>query len=424
MKSLKNYTTKYLIYSLPFILAVWALLFYAVIAEEVYDNIDDGLKNQKIKIIREAYIDSTILQTKEFGVNQFRIFPAENIELTNIFSKAKVFMEYDDDLEPYRILKTGFYGPDEKTYALEIRTSTIEEDEFLGNLLLALIALYFMIVLTIYVVNNLVLKKALSPFKKILEGLQAYKFGEKSTMPDIEIEIKEFDVLNTKVKEMISRNEEVYKQQKDFIENAAHELQTPLAIAQNQLELVIDNEDLNESLIKRLIETKGVLHGMAILNKSLLTLSKIENRQFDQVEIIIINRVVKNVLAKYQDVMEFKNIKVEFVENGIFKVEANQNLMDILFSNLIGNAIKYNVKEGNIRIELNTDEFIISNASLLPPHNPDQIFNRFYKYSTDTNSTGLGLSIVKSILKNYPSLKIAYNYTHSRHQFRLSQKKH
>lgn len=420
MKSLRNYTTKYLIYSLPFILAIWALLFYAFIAEEVYDNVDDGLKNQKIKIIREAYIDSTILQTNEFGVNQFRVLPTDDIDLKNTFSKAKIYMEYEDDLEPYRILKTSFYGPDGQSYSLEVRTSTIEEDEFLGNLFLALIALYFMIVLTIYVVNNLVLKKALHPFKKILEGLQAYKFGEKHTMPEIEIEVEEFDVLNTKIKEMIARNEEIYKQQKNFIENAAHELQTPIAIAENQLELFLDDERLHEDQLEKLSETKAVLHRMAVLNKSLLTLSKIENQQYVKIENLIINDIVKETLSKYQELTDFKNIKIALIENGSFGIEANHDLMTILFSNLIGNAIRYNVKNGDIRIEINDSEFIISNPSELPPHDSNQIFNRFYKHSTSTKSTGLGLSIVKSILNNYPSLSIQYLYENSRHIFKIS----
>ena len=421
MKSLINYTTRYLIYSLPFILAVWALLFYAFIAEEVYDNIDDGLKNQKINIIRESYMDSTLFEINEFGVNQFRILPTENVDFQNNFSKAKIFMEYDDDLEPYRILKTGFYAPNGKPYSLEIRTSTIEEDDFLGNLLLALMGLYVMIILTIYVVNNMVLKKALKPFKKILEGLQSYQFGEKNTMPDLEIQVEEFDILNNKIKEMITRNEAVYTQQKNFIENAAHELQTPIAIAQNQLELILDDEKLNESQIQKLSETKGVLHRMSTLNKSLLTLSRIENRQFESNTELSVNEIVKGTIDKYNDLLDFKNIITNIIENGKFSVRANPDLMNILLSNLVGNAIKYNLKNGDILIKIDTNEFSISNPSLLPPQNADQIFERFYKNTGDSGSTGLGLSIVKSILNNYPNLKIKYSYKDSRHIFKVSK---
>ncbi len=60
---LRNYTLRYLVIALLGVIAVWAGLFYAVILEEVYDNIDDGLKNSKILITREAFANEKILNT-------------------------------------------------------------------------------------------------------------------------------------------------------------------------------------------------------------------------------------------------------------------------------------------------------------------------------------------------------------------------
>lgn len=75
--SLKNYTLRHLSISFLLIIAVWAALFYAYILDEVYDNVDDGLKNQKIEILREVYKNLNTLSTSEYGVNQFRILSAE-----------------------------------------------------------------------------------------------------------------------------------------------------------------------------------------------------------------------------------------------------------------------------------------------------------------------------------------------------------
>src|SRR5690606_13957957 len=116
-KSLKTYTLKHLVYILLLVVPVWAGLFYAFISDEVYDNVDDGLKNQKINIIRQSYIDSTVLHTREFGINQFRILPTDSLQKANIFSRQMIYMEYDDEMEPYRVLRTGFYAPDGQPYS-------------------------------------------------------------------------------------------------------------------------------------------------------------------------------------------------------------------------------------------------------------------------------------------------------------------
>ncbi|HLS38233.1 MAG TPA: hypothetical protein VK023_08165, partial [Sphingobacterium bovisgrunnientis] len=89
--SVKNYTNRFVSFAILVVMAIWAALFYAVIMDEVYDNIDDGLKNQKILIIREAYNNPKLIaESKEFGINQFVIREVKNLEEKvdqNAFSK-------------------------------------------------------------------------------------------------------------------------------------------------------------------------------------------------------------------------------------------------------------------------------------------------------------------------------------------------
>ena len=145
--SIKNYTFRYLTFWLLIVIAIWALLFRGLILDEVYDNVDDGLKNQKIEIIRHAFLDPSIVKTNEFGLAQFKIIPVsvENYSEFNHFSNEMIFMEYDNDMEPYRVMKTGFIGADKQHYSLEIRTSTVEEDDLIYDLTISLIFLYIFI---------------------------------------------------------------------------------------------------------------------------------------------------------------------------------------------------------------------------------------------------------------------------------------
>lgn len=420
-KSLKNYTIKYLVYILLIIIAVWAGLFYAVILDEVYDNVDDGLKNQKIQIIREVYVDSTLLITRDFGINQFKITPTDTLLKENRFTKEMIYMEYDDELEPYRVLRTGFYAPNGNPYSLEIRTSTVEEDDFKINLTISLFALYIMIIITIYVVNSLVLTKALKPLKSIIDHLQSYKFGTKHTTLSIEKNVQEFTILNEKMQNMIDRNEALFQQQKVFIENASHELQTPLAITINKLELLLEDSDLNENQLTEINETKEILHRMVGLNRSLLMLTKIENRQFDETSLVSFNRIQEDLIEDFKEILEYKKITLNYTNKGSFNFQANQNLIIILLSNLLRNAIRYNIDHGRIDISIAKNEIKIGNTSDLPPLNPNVIFERFYKYSKDKNAIGLGLSIVDSIIKTYPELNIEYNFEENMHVFLIKK---
>src|SRR5690606_34249169 len=168
--SLKNYTLKYLATILLVIIAIWAGIFYAIILEEVYDNTDDGLKNLKIQIIREAYNNPEMLNVNKFDFNQFKITPVDVVEYKegNFFRNEEYYMEYDQDMEPYRVLETFFIDKNKNHHKLEIRTSTVEEDEFRENLFIALVFLYIFLVGSIILINHIVLKKVWNPFYKTL----------------------------------------------------------------------------------------------------------------------------------------------------------------------------------------------------------------------------------------------------------------
>lgn len=422
--SIKYYTNRFLVIAIWIIIAVWALLFYAFMMDEVDDNVDDGLKNQKIEIIREAFKNPSILEENQnYGINQFRILPTEDREGLdkNHFSREFMYMPYDEEDEPYRVLKTGFYSKDGLPYSLEIRTSTVEEDDYSINLAIALTVLYLLIVLSILVVNYFVMSRAWKPFREILNNLSRYRFGHSKSFEPIPTKVKEFEELNGQIVNMISRNEEVFAGQKRFLENASHELQTPLAITISKLELLMQEGTLDESQLVRVSEAKQSLHRMVALNKSLLMLSRIDNNQYNEMEQVSFNDVLKNLLHDMEDIIEYKGIEVEFREQGNFTTQFNTDLAQIMLSNLIRNAIKYNTSPGKIRIEVTDSTIDIANSSNTGALNPTYIFERFHKGTQDNQSNGLGLSIVQSILEQHRHIKLAYRYEGSLQHFVLKK---
>lgn len=423
--SVKTYTNRYLVTAILVIMAIWALLFYAVLMDEVYDNIDDGMKNQKIEIIREAYDNpEIIINTKEYGINQFRILPANPATFSdkNHFSNEMFYMPYDEEDEPYRVLRTGFYTRSGIPYDLEIRTSTVEEDDFLINLAFSLLVLYIVIALSIMLVNYIVLAKALQPFERILVGLRNYRFGNIRSFTPVNSKVKEFADLDSHIIHMIDRNEQIFEQQKRFLENASHELQTPLTVTISKLDLLMNDERLGGDSLSKIAEAKQSLLRMVGLNRSLLMLSRIENKQYHYVETVSFNKLVKHLLDDLSDLIQFKNLELELIEKGEFATPYNADLARILISNLLRNAIKYNINEGVLRIQIGNDSIDIGNTSTGEALNPKYIFERFHKGAQNSHSNGLGLSIVKSIVDNYPAVTVSYSYEAYLHVFTISQK--
>ncbi|MGU9938128.1 sensor histidine kinase [Empedobacter brevis] len=421
--SLKNYTFRYLTFWLLIVIAIWAFIFHSLILDEVYDNVDDGLKNQKIEIIREVYRDPDLLNTTEFGLSQFKISKVDPSQYneSNRFSNEMVYMEYDEDMEPYRVLRTGFYDKDNFPYMLEIRTSTVEEDDLIYDLSISLVALYVFILISILLINHFGLRKAFKPFDQIISQLRKYEVGNKEKPIHVVTNVKEFSFLQNEIQRMINRNDEVFNSQKLFIENASHELQTPLTIAMNKLDLLIEESDLGEKEMLSLVDTKQTLWRMVNLNKSLLMLSRIENNQYKNNEEVNFTRLTKDLLEDYESILEVAEIKVTTNFKADFMIDFNLDLARILISNLIRNAIKHNNEEKLIQIELDSNQFMISNTGKNYSLDTNVIYNRFYKQGTSEGNNGLGLSIVETIIKNQQKLKLNYRYEAPFHQFVLKK---
>jgi two-component system OmpR family sensor kinase len=416
---LQNYTLRYLAITLLLVIPIWAGIFYVLILDEVYDNIDDDLKNSKIMIIRHAFANKELLNSPEFGINKFTIKPLPKGEYSNKeeFSTSKEFMEYDNDDEPIRTLKTVFNDDKGNPYELTIKASIVEEDELLEDLFLALIGLYVMLVISILAVNHLLLQKIWKSFYTILENLKEIKLGTGSQLKAIDSPIDEFNILEKEVEKMLNRNESIYSSQKQFIENASHELQTPLAISINKLELFAENSVLADEQLMEIGKITDTLNRLTRLNKSLLMLSKIENQQFSEEEDVNFNKLILVLTEDYFDLADFKEVKITVTQNDTLYFKMNKGLAIALISNLLKNALIHNHHNGFVNFIINKNNITISNSGNNFPLNSDLIFNRFYRHTTTNESTGLGLSIVKSIINNY-SITIEYLFTNN-HQFKI-----
>ncbi len=415
---LRNYTLKYLIVALLLVIALWAALFYMVIIEEVYDNIDDGLKNSKLLIIREAKEDEKLLNTPEYGIHQFTIKPLPkngSYDYKNHFINTFEYMEYDEDDEPVRLLQTVFDDANGNPHQLTIRASMVEEDELMEDLMTALIALYIMLVVSIASLNYLILRRVWKSFYLMMDRLKNYRLGTGKAFKAPESPVQEFKTLGNELETLLQRNEAVFSSQKQFIENASHELQTPLAISLNKLELFIEKNNLDESQMMEISRINDTLNRLVRLNKSLLLLSKIENRQFAEEEEVNFVSITETLAEDFADLAEFKEIELKVTAEHELIFKMNKGLATILMSNLIKNAIIHTPKEGSVQINLSEKKINVSNTAINGALDKDAVFKRFYRDLKNENSTGLGLAIVQSVAETY-KLTIDYSFD-GKHNF-------
>ena len=251
--------------------------------------------------------------------------------------------------------------------------------------------------------------------------LKAFRLDQDSQIETIKTEINEFKELNLAVNTLVAQSVSAYSSQKQFIENAAHELQTPLATSLNRLELMAEDHTLSQSTIESIDKVITTLHRLARLNRSLLMISKIENKQYGAVMEQDLNALVKTLINEYEDFAEARQVKLLFTEQGTFRAVMNKDLAEVLISNLLKNAINHNVLNGNVHILLDEKSILFSNTGKSVPLNDKKIFERFGKDSEAKNSTGLGLAIVKSITTLY-DFELKYTHENNNHHFRVSLK--
>lgn len=408
---LLNHTLKYLSVSLLLILSIWAVIFYFNMLDEVYDSIDDGLENYKLLIIEKAQQDTTILYKTAFNESNYAINEItiqEALQVKDTYRDSVIYSLNEKDLEPVRVLTSAFESGG-NYYKLMVISSMVEEDDLVEDLFYALLWLYAFLLVVIILVNNVLLRKIWKPFYEILHQLKTFQLGKSQNTDTAKTNVKEFRELKVAVNALLKRSLETYNNQKQFTENASHELQTPLAIGINKLELLVEQNDFNEAQLKHISEVLEVLERLTRLNKSLLQLARIENNQFQNREIVSINEIARNQIADFSDLADYKEVAIFCNEEGDLTPTMDDDLANILLANLIKNALLHNLPGGRVDITITSTKFTICNSGKASPLDPEKIFNRFYKETITANNTGLGLSIVKAIVDIY-GFSINYTY--------------
>lgn len=296
----------------------------------------------------------------------------------------------------------------------------LEEDTMQG-IMLQYILITALLGIGVVLTMRFVSQKLWTPFDQTLKNIDSFQL-EKNVVPDLpQSDIKEFKQLNDALTKLMSKNIESYKSQKEFTENASHELQTPLAIFQAKLELLMQQPKLTGEQAEIIQDLFQMTFRLSHLNRNLLLLAKIDNKQFDTKVPVCIGHFIDSLLPSLESISGELHIKRVYSEKPVY-IEANSTLLESMISNLIVNAVRHSSPDGTITIRIDSNSLAISNTSDEPAISTSHIFNRFYRPAQSKGGNGLGLAIVKAIC-DYHGWNIEYKFKSGLHSFNVNFKK-
>lgn len=419
---LLSYTYRKLALLLFLLMAVWGVLFYYAIIDEVVDETDDTLENYGEILMESALHDPSILETEGSLMSFYKFTPISEEEgrhYRQVFYDATVYIELEDEDEPVRVMCTAFRMLDGQYYELKLMISILERDDMVEAMLWYLGALFLLFLICTSIGIQLVLKGVFRPLHRLLDWLHCIQPGKEVPPLDNPTKIREFRQLSDAALDMGNRSYKAYEEQKQFIENASHELQTPLAIVRGKVELLAESEGMTEQQMEQLDEIYATLGRAVKLNKSLLLLSRIENGQYTEMEDVSVDEILDELLPDLMDIYEHKQVRlIRKREEQPFIIRCNHSLAQILVSNLVKNSLLHNREEGELQVLTTPTSLVIKNTGDVPLDG-EKLFRRFYHgMDGKKDSTGLGLAIARSIALS-SSLKLTYEWQDGMHTFRL-----
>lgn len=417
MKLLKRTVKNYILYSALLLLICTPLYYLSIhrlfvneMEEELFHH-KNNFKKTLDKLENEKDIQLYQLINEEFQLKETNKWPISDSLFT--------YSQYDSlekTFVPYRALRTGVTVQGTR-YELLIRESIVGNTKLVTAIVAIQTTLLVLMLIGFILINRKLSKVVWDPFYTILEKLKNYQIDKDLTIDLPHSSTAEFRDLSEALVHLVNKSRDAYLSQKEFTENASHELQTPLAIFRSKLELLMQGADISSEQAELISSLLNATDRIVRLNKNLLLLSKIENRQFLSRQEILLSSALTQSLGLYKQMAQEKEIKITTHIISEIAIKTNPSLLEILLSNLISNALRYTPAQNEVRIEIEKKSITIRNPG--EPFNfPNKIFDRFNRESRTTQGNGLGLAIVKKICDT-EGIPITYHYLQGSHLFSI-----
>ncbi len=418
-KKLLQKTLKYYLFFSVIVMLLAAPLFY-FISQFLY--IDDA--DEELLILKKEFVT---FSTPELNQTDIAVWNKWNrdlkIEKNNVqINKDTLFYQsYYNHLskenEPYRVLNAPI-AIQGKPYVFTAKINLVEKEDLIISIVLLFAFLVFILLTGLFIITKKISEKLWRPFYDTLQRIEEFEIDKNLNTKFDPCLIEEFNRLNHSINNLIERNILIYKSQREFIENAAHELQTPTAIFKGKLENILQRDDLNIEQFKLIDDLNNTTSRLVKLNKNLLILSKIESNSYTVNEKVNLKNIIENQLSFFKEQALSKKISITTELSDKIVVNSNHILAEMLISNLFLNTINHNQLNGQIFVKLTNHSITFANTGTLLPLQTEKMFERFSKSNPTSQGNGLGLSIIKKIVDTN-HWNINYHYTNRMHTFEI-----
>jgi two-component system sensor histidine kinase ArlS len=419
--------TKKLLYKSQQIYLIVAIIIFIIVAPIFYgisrwmyiNNIDETLVDYKVnfveKMLPKIHEENIMSWNKHNTIQQ--IVPYYQLKGDTIYYTT-YFSEIEQELEPYRALDTPIKIGENK-YIFTTKIGLFESEDLMISIAILFFVLMALLLIVLGIITNKISIKLWKPFYEILAQIEDFQIDNPHSLHLKKTDIEEFNRLNLSIEKLIQNNYIIYENQCEFVENAAHELQTPIAIFKGKIENLMQRSDITEGQAELLESINNSITRLKKLNKNLLMLSNIDKNNFNVITSFEIKEIIEKQLAFFKEQAIQKNIHIEtdFIDK--ITITANKGFTEILCSNLLLNAIQHNIVNGKISIYITNNKLTISNTGTASSIKSESLFNRFSKTSTSEKGNGLGLAIVKKIV-DINKWSISYFYENNTHLFTIT----
>ena len=390
----------------------------------VFKNVQDEVDIEQGRELHSWLDDIAARLERGHSINRLRREPVDIIEMNENaqaveFSVSDTTAWHSQLQRMERQLKAkASYVVNGKQYLISAYDVVVESDDITDAVTKSLVWIAVLFLLFVAVLGRLISNRILNPFNKTIQAIKSFSVHQKESLKLPETGTLEFQELNNLVKEMTHKAMSDYQSLKEFNENASHELQTPLSIARGKLELLAESK-IDDNQAQLISAVHQSIQKLSRLSKSLALLNKIGNQEYDVKEVVNLSAMLRESLAAFEEMIEMKSITIKSNMEENVTILLNSPLVSILLNNILSNAIRHNVENGNIDVVLTSSELLVKNTG--PQHEipTDDLFKRFKKGQSSNDSIGLGLSIVKQIC-DLGNFKVELTYAEPLHTIKVS----
>lgn len=271
--------------------------------------------------------------------------------------------------------------------------------------------LYWAIVVLLFTVLTTynIKKRYAKPIRQISKVTRSVAEGDFSARLEIHHtpdNLDYLDVIFLDFNKMVEELASIEILKNDFVSNVSHEIKTPLAVIQNYV-VLLQNENLTPEQRKGYSEViMGATNQLSLLVSNILRLSKLENQSIAPAPAEYdLCRQLGDCIMNFSEQMETKQLDFSAEMEDCAMVLADESMVEIIWNNLLSNAIKFTPAGGKITLVQTSDERYVSvsisdTGSGIAPESVNRIFNKFYQADNSRlqKGNGLGLALVKKVI--------------------------